>query len=317
MWCRNVLLSCLVTLTAAACAPAPGKLTLKLTDAPGDFRKAVVTIDRVCLVGEVEDKDERDGKGFCKVVLLDEPVTTDLLTLANDTADLVQDAVVPAGRYNELRFIISGGYLEVEQEDGSTRLFASSPEYAGLPDGAVVSGALKMPSFGESGLKVKLEEPLEISGDQKVLLVDFNVAESFGHEAGGSGSWVMHPVIKAAELTASGSIRVTLMLFPGVVLPHVDGEPLTLADFQAALAYQSIAEDGSSYTVEERLPLVDPDGNGVFEAHFQWLFPRSFTLSFVAPEGIGGFTTDRATPVEVTVLPGQESVYGFAVTDVD
>src|SRR5690349_4197588 len=93
------------------------KVTIKLTDAPGDFKRAVVTISEVELLGEGENN---------RVVLLKEPKTTDLLTLANDTADLVKDATVPAGTYKELRFVITGAFVEVEEADGSTRIYASS-----------------------------------------------------------------------------------------------------------------------------------------------------------------------------------------------
>src|SRR5262249_7779158 len=151
--------------------------------------------------GEGMDGKGADGKG---VALLSAPVTTDLLTLANDTADLVKDAVVPAGTYSELRFVISGGYVEVEQAGGRRKDLASSPDYAGLPAGAQVAGPLQMPSYDASGLKVKLSDKVDISGEQHVLLVDFNVAESFGHNAA-TAKWVMKPVIKGAELTFSGS----------------------------------------------------------------------------------------------------------------
>jgi len=41
---------------------------------------------------------------------------------------------------------------------------------------------------------------LELSGGEKTLLVDFDVTQSFGHEASG---WVMHPVITGGEITGS------------------------------------------------------------------------------------------------------------------
>ena len=55
-----------------------------------------------------------------KVVLSDDAVTTDLIDLANSTSVLVDGEPVPAGTYTELRFVITGGYIEVENADGST-----------------------------------------------------------------------------------------------------------------------------------------------------------------------------------------------------
>jgi hypothetical protein len=56
-----------------------------------------------------------------------------------------------------------------------------------------------MPSFGTSGLKVKLPgDLLVVDDDDHVILVDFDAAQSFGQVAGNSGQWVMHPVITAS-----------------------------------------------------------------------------------------------------------------------
>lgn len=172
-----------------------GKLSILLTDAPGDVKAAVVTISEIYLQGS-------SGR----VVLMNTPVTTDLLTLANTTTQLVKDATVPAGRYAQLRFVVTGGYLEVENASGGTSTYASSPDYAGLPNGAPVDGALRMPGEAQSGLKVNLPgDALTLTSDGKILLVDFDVSQSFGHAAGASGEWVMHPVLTATEVQPSGA----------------------------------------------------------------------------------------------------------------
>ena len=170
---------------------ATGRLAVYLTDAPGDVLKAVVTIDRVYLQG--------DGG---RTVLREEDMTVDLLTLADSVATLVPESAVPAGAYSELRFVVSGGYVEVEGDGGATSIYASSPGYAGLPEGATVAGVLQMPSFAQSGLKVQFAEALAIGGDVQHLLVDFDVRESFGRQAGNSGRWVMSPVLKGSQLAA-------------------------------------------------------------------------------------------------------------------
>ena len=85
---------------------------------------------------------------------------------------LIEDVDIPDGRYGQLRFVVSGGYIVVEGEGGATELYASSPSYAALPAGAVVTGSVS-------------------------LVVDFDVAQSFGKLAGGSGQWVMRPVLQA------------------------------------------------------------------------------------------------------------------------
>jgi|SRR5690606_207246 len=170
-------------------------LSVLLTDAPGDVHSAVVTISSVYLQG---------GPGG-RTVLVDTAVTTDLLTLVNTTMDLVKDVSVPAGTYSQLRFVIDGGYIEVENEDASTSIYASSPDYAGLPEGVTPDGTLVMPSLAQSGLKVMFpgDAQVVLEGEEQVLVVDFDVSQSFGHEAGASGNWVMHPVILGENVTAN------------------------------------------------------------------------------------------------------------------
>ncbi|WP_375760326.1 DUF4382 domain-containing protein [Corallococcus exercitus] len=287
----------------AACGDGNSRVTLKLTDAPGDgIEKAVVTISKVYLKGSV-DGDE-DGKG--DVVLLSEPVTTDLLTLANDTADLVKDAEVPAGTYKELRFVITGGYIQVKQ-DGATRIFATSRDYAGLPEGAQVDGDLHMPSASSSGLKVKFDKDADVTitsdDEQKVILVDFDVAQSFGKEAGNSNRWVMRPIIKGADLQFSGNVEVSLEA-GSVSLPL---GPTQLGLFSAVL----INADGS------REPLAFTASTATrYVANFKFLLPGTYQVDLVGPEGVT-FSTDITRPATATVGSGAEANVDFVLTSFD
>lgn len=181
--------------------PGTGFISLRLTDAPGDVVKAVVTIDQIYIQGGNEgDEESTDPAG--RIVLRDEDVTVDLLTLASQTMGLVNVVEVPNGNYPQLRFVVTGAYIEVETAQG-TEIYASSADYAGLPAGATVAGQLIMPSWAQSGLKVKLPaNVIQVAGDQTVLVVDFDVAQSFGKLAGGSGNWVMSPVIEAKPPTS-------------------------------------------------------------------------------------------------------------------
>ncbi len=167
-------------------------LSIRLTDAPGDIQHAFVTVTEIHLIGE-------DGR----LVLRDEPYTTDLLTLAGTTTDLVTEAEVPSGTYTELRLVISGACIAVENESGGTDIYTTT-EYDSDPCGGPATGTLIAPSFSQSGLKVVLDaSALEIVGAQKILLVDFDVEQSFGRQAGQSGRWVMHPVVTGGEIEAA------------------------------------------------------------------------------------------------------------------
>ena len=279
----------LATAALAGCSdsqgPGTAQFSVKLTDAPGPFTAAVVTISEVSLMGS-------GGK----VTLSSTPTTVNLLDLQNATLDLVKDAVVPTGTYQELRLVITGGYVQLT--DGT--IYASSPTYAGLPQGATVTGQLQMPSFAQSGLKVTLPaSALDVTGPQKIVLIDFNVSQSFGQDAGNSGLWVMHPVIQGADIQTTGSVAVSLTLGNGVTLPQVNGTQITLADFSATLGGETQALDA----------------NG--QATFQFVVPGTYPLSFTGPAGVT-FVTDpvatTATPIQVVVASGQGASASATIT---
>ncbi len=289
--------------SAAACSdstgPDSGRLSIKLTDAPGDFRKAVVTIERVYLQGD--DEDDEGGR----VILLDTPRTIDLLTLADSVDDLVVDAIVPSGTYHQLRFVISGAYIEVEQDDGSTRLFAT-PGYPAVPAGRAVTGHLQTPSFASSGLKVKLPgDQVRIDGDQKILLVDFDVSRSFGHAAG-NDRWVMHPVVEATEFVATGTLDLTVSRADTVEFPQINGTRISLADYRAVLS--------TALGTREVRALTDADGDGVFEARFRFVAPGAWALDLEAPSDSVTFTTNPARPLAVSIGSGTVNARAFTIT---
>lgn len=276
--------------------PGLASISVVLKDAPGDVTAAVVTISEINL----------QGSGG-SLSLSTTPVTTDLTTLATDVISLVDGVTIPAGTYTQLRFVITGAYIEVENDDGSFSVYASSPDYAGLtefPDHGPVEGSLQMPSFGQSGLKVILPgNALNIGdGGQELLVVDFDVQQSFGHQAGNSGQWVMHPVIKATSIGVTGSGVVTLTLGEGVTLPGTT----TLGEFTATIT--------GSDLVDRTLPFTDDNLDGTFEARFDLLTPGDYAVNLTAPASIATFTTVPPLPGVLTVPSGGTGVAAFVLT---
>ena len=204
---RLLRVSAVVALVACSDSSGPdtAKLSIMLKDAPGDVLEAVVTIDQIYLQGGAADTDtEEAAPESARVNLLSAPVTVDLLTLADEWMTLVGDAEIPAGTYGQLRFVVSGAYLKVAEEGGD-RIYATSTDYAGLPDGAEVSGSLQAPSFANSGLKVSFPGGVTVEGET-ALLVDFDVADSFGKQAGQGDKWVMHPVLKGSVVEPEAAV---------------------------------------------------------------------------------------------------------------
>ena len=298
---RAAVLMAAIALPALACSdddntgPENGttQLTVNLTDADGGINAAVVTVSEVYLVGSGDESH---------VSLTTTPVTVNLVDLANSTHTLVDGKDIANGPYTELRFVITGGYVEVANPGGGTSIYASSPDYAGLPAGATVTGELQMPSLAESGLKVDLPtEDLTLDGGTETLLLDFDVSQSFGAAAGNSGMWVMHPVIKGATFTEPAQVRASLTLGQDVVLPGT----VALGGFNAVLT----TTGGGT----ESLPLTDADADGTFDATFDFLLPGSYNVSFTGPDGVS-FTTDPATPIVVTTAAGTTADASATVT---
>jgi hypothetical protein len=194
---RSLLQSALLGLTLATLAACDGtspggttSFSVMLKDAPGDVQKAVVTISEVDLV----------GSGGVQV-LTQTPATVDLLTLAATTATLVQGVEVPSGTYEQLRFKITGACLAVDDGNGGSTVYATDG-YDSSPCGGAATGTLQAPSYAQSGLKITMTgDALTLTGPEKIVLVDFDVTQSFGRDAG--GSWVMHPVVTGATLTTA------------------------------------------------------------------------------------------------------------------
>lgn len=299
----NFLLPLALAGTIAACdsdaggLPDTAKLTIMLTDAPGDFSAAVVTISSIYLQGDATD-DNPNGR----VILSNEVITTDLLTLANDVETLVDDATVSAGTYGQLRFVIDGAYIEVETAQG-TEIYATPGYTAPGP----VTGELKCPSCGSSGIKVHFPGGLTLDSDE-TLLVDFDVSETFGHEAGNSGKWIMHPSLKGAPIQAAATVNASINLGAGVVLPILNTNVVTLADFSIEMRGAN-AEAGAP---GESVTLTDANTDGTFEANFGNVVAGSYILTLKGPAGLS-FGTNPAIPFAVTVQAGGTTNASFTL----
>ncbi|MGH7629753.1 MAG: DUF4382 domain-containing protein [Gemmatimonadales bacterium] len=184
------------------------------------FQAAAVTIDEIYLQG--------DGG---RTTLRSDPVTVELCDLGSQALVLVQDVPVPAGSYQELRFVVSGGYVQ-DAADGNVY---ATEGYELPAELAPADGVLQTPSWGSSGLKVNFDHgPVTVDGAQKVIALDFDLAQSFGKLAGGSSQWVMTPVIQASDISFTGSVQVRVELGDGVTLPTVEGTQVTFGDFDAS-----------------------------------------------------------------------------------
>lgn len=282
-WMRSAAALLAMTATFAACDDDPfdndgePRLSVLLTDAPGDVVQAIVVIDRVSIMAD----DDENG-----AVILDTDVFEgDLLDLRNSFVELVDDEEVPVGNYNQIRLRIPEGCIETRDGD----VFATDGfDACGTP-----TGRLQMPSFGSSGLKINLPPEAEVRREgHTIVLLDFDVAESFGHEAGNSNMWVMHPVIHATDFEVSSNLTIDLALADDVTLP----DTLSLTDFAISI------DD------EAGIP-VDADGSTLL----RYLVSGERTITILPPEGFV-ITTDPATPYTFDLDADDDLTLEFTIT---
>lgn len=273
-------LALLLTLPAAACDDSTdaefGEVSIQLTDELGEeVAEAWVTITDIYFQ---QESGENDPEGSRVYILEDATEKHELTTLAESVEELVVGELVPTGTYGQLRVVMSGGCIVTDT--GS--VFATN----GYAECGAADGLLNMPSFAQSGAKVLLNG-LQVTGGQHVLLLDFDVEDSFGKEAGGSGMWVMEPVIHASEIELTGGIAVTLS-DGDVTLP----EGFDLGQFSATM----LPAVGDS----SRVDFADDDGDGTYELAFRYLITDNgpFDVRLNAPEGLT-VTVDPASPATV------------------
>lgn len=286
----GIALSLAAVLALGACDESPtgddaGSMSLMITDAPGDFLEAIVTIERVELLrsdAEGAGEEEEDGR----IVLLDQPWTGNLIELSNDVAELTAEVTVPGGSYSQLRFVISGGCIEVETESGSD-VYASS----GYTECGAADGNLQLTSLATSGLKVNLPGGFRIDGDRRIVLVDFDVSESFGHVAGNSGQWVMHPVIRATDVVLSGNLDVSLLVADSVDLPR------------------ELTADSFAIRIDDEAPVPVIDG----VASFGFVVPGTYTVDLVSPDSVT-VTTNPALPLEIEIGSAEDATAEITIT---
>ena len=259
-----------------------GTLSIFLTDAPGDV--AAVWVD----IAEIYFQGGPDGR----LNLLSESTGLVELTELQDRAvELVGGLEVEPGTYSQLRFVLNSAVLEAT--NGDVYAFGG----AAHPDGLAVTGELKCPSCTTSGLKVQLPgDALEMDEEGAGLVMDFDVAQSFGKPAGQSGKWIMKPVVHAVKMDdgvdpempgAGASISGTVALATDeggapIVLPACPAEVArTIQDFVPTATAATLVD-------EEAAPIVrtgEVGEDGAFSMDF--LEEDTYAMGFLNPLELG------------------------------
>jgi hypothetical protein len=268
------------------------RVSVLLTDAPGDVEALWVEITEIYLQGD-------EGR----VTLLDLPTDlVEITSLVGTTQELVDEAVIPAGTYGQLRLVVGDAVLETD--DGEVYVKGEGVH----PDGLEATGELVCPSCSQSGLKVILGgAEIDFEEGASNLVLDFDVARSIGRPAGNSGRWIMRPVIHSTLLDDDdddgAEIEGTVELAAGVTIPECPaGTPRSLEDFVPTATAGTLVDDDGNPVL--RTGEVDDDGS--FE--IDYLPPETWTLGWLNPVALDGANLVFQGTVEpVTVVVTQES----------
>jgi len=161
----------------------PGRLVLTMIDAPGDYDAVNVHVVRV----EVHRGDEGDEGDGGWMVVSEDTMLVDLLTLTDGQGVVLADTLLPAGHFTQVRLILGGGNTVV---------------VGGLEH------ELEVPSGENTGLK--LNHPFDIEPDALYrATLDFDADRSV-HRTG-NGRYVLEPVIRIVVDRISGGIEGTIL----------------------------------------------------------------------------------------------------------
>ncbi|PKD21518.1 carbohydrate-binding protein [Salegentibacter salinarum] len=155
------------------------QLTVRMTDAPGDYDEVWVDVQDVMIKTEAEvGEEEGEWESLSNV----ETGRYDLLELTGGVSQLLADVEIPAGYLDQIRLVLG-------------------PDNVVVIDGE--ENPMATPSAQQSGLKLNIQQELE-AGESYEYLLDFDVDESIGTT--GNGGYILKPVIRMSAMANTGSI---------------------------------------------------------------------------------------------------------------
>ena len=174
------------------------KLSLRLTDAPGDYDAVFIDVQEVVI---------KYNGGQDDVTLGINAGIYDLLELTAGVNVLLFNDEVPAGNISQIRLVLG---------DQNTIVVDGQP----LP--------LDTPSSQQSGLKIQVNENLE-PGILYEFMLDFDVDKSI--VAQGNGGYSLKPVIRATTAAESGAISGTIIPVGGLVMVTATNGPIEISSY--------------------------------------------------------------------------------------
>ena len=238
-----------VALTACSESDGSGKLTVQMTDAPFPYSDVsavnvfVVRIDaRTADATTADAADAATTSGWTTIATPNRVIN--LLSLRGGVTTNLGTSELSTGTYNGFRLVIDPAQSNVTLKTGATV-------------------ATDFPSAAQSGIKINLDQPVEVTEDSSVMILDFDVGRSFvmkGNSITQNGL-AFKPVIRAvaSELTGSVSGSVHADTPTGAVMADATvevltaGTPIASTDATAVVATTTTDANGA-FTIKFLLP---------------------------------------------------------------
>jgi len=184
------------------------KVNFYLIDAPANYDEVWIEVLSVEVL--MKGNNEENGSAWINLPYEGEDQKINLLSLTGGNSEHLGELEVPAGEISQIRLILGeDNYLM----QGGKRL------------------DLKTPSAQQSGLKLKVDKPLN-EGISYDLVIDFDASKSIV-KAGNSGLYILKPVLRVIaeeSATIEGTV-LPLEAGPVVVSAIIDQDSLgTFAD---------------------------------------------------------------------------------------
>jgi hypothetical protein len=268
----------------AACSDSSGTgnglLTVRLTDAPFPFSDVasvnvyVVRVDaRASEPSDAQAADESAIEGWTTVATPNTSI--DLLQLGGGKTTNLGATTLATGTYNGFRLVIDPSKSAITLKDGS-------------------SPPIFFPSAAHSGIKVNLDQPIQLTEDGSVMTLDFDVGRSFVMRGNNpANGFNFKPVIRAVAQDITGSVT-------GSVHANSATGPAVANATVEVLPAGSVVTDADPTHV---LRTTSTDANGNFRIAF--LLPGTYALR-ATPPAASGFKP-ALLPDGLTITTGSET----------
>ncbi|HET7564688.1 MAG TPA: DUF4382 domain-containing protein [Gemmatimonadaceae bacterium] len=251
-----------------------GVLSTSLTDAPFPFSNVksadmfVVRIDaKLATASDADVADPTDpasnsdpAKGWVTIATPNQ--SYNLLDLQNGTTVNLGQVTLPTGSYRGFRLILDTQKSSITLQDNS-------------------QASIMWPSAGQTGVKINLDQPINVTANGTQMVLDFNLGSSFVLRGGTLANGLLFkPLIRATATDETGSISGSVTDANGAALSGATVELTKVSDPATVITSTST------------------DATGAF--HFAFLSPDSYALTATYTATGGATLTGSIASVAVT-----------------